>query len=394
MTDTSDGRRRTSGIGDGTTRRRLLAATGTAALVGNAGCLSSFLGDDGDASGGDGDDVEPGLIGSDRMGRDPPGGESMKEMPDLEGSLNLYSGRNSWLVGNLIDHIEGLYDGFTVDTRYNDATTLTNEIINAGSSSDADVFFTVNSGSLGQLADEDRTTNLPDDVQEKVPESYRPGDGSWIGTSGRARTVPFNTDTFDESDVPDDVMSFPDTDALAGEMGWAPSYGSFQAFVTAMRIMEGEDATRSWLEGMLDAGVSRYADELRVSEAVANGELSAGFANHYYIQRVLASDEDAPIATAFTDGDAGSIFNVAGAAVVDTASDEDLAANFVRHLLSAEAQEYFAIETFEYPLIPDVEPVGDLPTVDELNTPEDFDLTRLSELGPTIELMRNVGIQI
>jgi iron(III) transport system substrate-binding protein len=389
--DTEDGRRH-GAAGGLSTRRGFLAGTGVAGLAGTAGCLSSFLGG-GDGDGGDGN-AEPGLIGSSRMGRDAPGGETMEEMPDLEGSLTLYSGRHRWLVGNLIDHIEGLYDGFSVDPRYNDATTLVNEIENAGSSSDADVFYTVNAGSLGQLAEAGRTIALPDEVLEKVPESYRPDDGAWAGTSGRARTVPYNTSALSESDVPDDVMSFPDTDVLTGEMGWAPSYGSFQAFVTAMRIMEGEDATREWLNEMLDAGVSRYADEQRVSEAVANGEISAGFANHYYIQRVLASDDDAPLATAFTDGDAGAIFNVAGAAVVDTASDEDLAANFVRHLLSAEAQEYFAIENFEYPLIPEVEPVGDLPPVDELNTPEDFDLTRLSELEPTIELMRDVGIQV
>jgi iron(III) transport system substrate-binding protein len=87
------------------------------------------------------------------------------------------------------------------------------------------------------------------------------------------------------------------------------------------------------------------------------------------------------------------VFNVAGAAVVDTASDADLAANFVRHLLSAEAQDYFARSTFEYPLIPEVEPIGDLPSIDELDVP-DIDLSQLSNLEPTIDLMRDAGVQI
>jgi len=389
MTDhTADDRRRDESS-HRTNRRHFLAATGAAGLASTAGCLSSFLG----SGGGDGDDVEPGLIGSSRMGRDPPGGTSMKEMPELSGTLNLYSGRHEWLVGRLVEHIESLYDDFTVQPRYNDSSTLANEIVQAGGQSDADVFYTVNAGALGQLASEGRTAALPEDVLEKVDSAYRPDDGNWIGTSGRARTVPFNTNALSASDVPSDVMSFPDTDALAGEMGWAPSYGSFQAFITAMRILEGEDATRSWLQSMLDAGVTRYADEQRVSEAVANGEIRAGFANHYYIQRVKSSNESAPIKTAFTENDAGSIFNVAGAAVVDTASDQDLAANFVRHLLSAEAQEYFAIETNEYPLTEGVEPVGELPPIDEIDSP-DIDLTQLSDLGPTIDLMRDVGIQV
>lgn len=85
------------------------------------------------------------------------------------------------------------------------------------------------------------------------------------------------------------------------------------------------------------------------------------------------------------------MFNVAGAAVVDTATDEALASDFVRHLLSAEAQDYFARSTFEYPLVPDVDPIGDLPSIDELDVP-DIDLTELSDLEPTVDLMNDVGV--
>ena len=161
-----------------------------------------------------------------------------------------------------------------------------------------------------------------------------------------------------------------------------------------MRVLRGPEATKDWLQAMDDAGVERYGNEQLVAQAVADGEISLGFTNHYYVQRVLANDSDAPIATAFTRNDAGAIFNVAGAAVVDTAADRSLAENFVRHLLSAEAQEYFAVQTFEYPLVPDVEPVGDLPSVDELQPPQNFDLTKLSNLEPTLKLMRDVGIRV
>jgi iron(III) transport system substrate-binding protein len=143
---------------------------------------------------------------------------------------------------------------------------------------------------------------------------------------------------------------------------------------------------------MLDLGVQEYSDEFLVSQAVADGEISAGFANHYYIQRVLAGRPGAPISTAFTEGDAGSIFNVAGALTLDTADDDTLANNFVRHLLSAEAQDYFARETFEYPLVSGVEPVGRLPSIDELNPPEGVDLAELSDLEATIDLLREVGV--
>jgi len=361
-------------------RRRFLAGSAAVGAVAIAGCT----GDDGESA--EGTTSSIGQIGSGRAGRPAPGGTSITDLPDLEGELELYSGRNEFLVGELISFLDDTYPDFTPSVRYGGGSDLVNTIDTEGDGSPADVFYTVNAGNLGALADAGRTQTLSSEIQDTVSEEFRTD--QWVGTSGRARTVPFNTDAYSESEIPEDIMAFPEFD---GDLGWAPTYGSCQAFLTAMRIFEGEEATREWLQGVVDAGITPYADEFQVAQAVANGELDAGFTNHYYIQRVLDGSPSAPIDTAFTSGDAGAIFNVAGAAVVDTAPNPELAQNFVRHLLSAEAQEYFAVETFEYPLIPDVEPVGDLPTVDELDVPE-FDIAELSNVQETIDLMRDVGI--
>ena len=363
-------------------RRRFLAGSAAVGAVAVAGCT----GDDGESAETDTSDSPVGQIGSGREGRPAPGGTSIADLPDLEGELELYSGRNEFLVGELISFLDETYPDFTPSVRYGGGSDLVNTIDTEGDGSPADVFYTVNAGNLGALAEAGRTQTLSTEIQETVSEEFRTD--QWVGTSGRARTVPFNTNAYDDGDIPDDIMAFPEFD---GDLGWAPTYGSCQAFITAMRIFEGEAATREWLEGVVDAGITPYADEFQVSQAIANGELDAGFTNHYYIQRVIDGSPSAPIDTAFTSGDAGAIFNVAGAAVVDTAPNPELAQNFVRHLLSAEAQEYFAVETFEYPLISEVEPVGDLPTVDELDVPE-FDIAELSNVRATIDLMRDVGI--
>ncbi|EMA65792.1 iron ABC transporter substrate-binding protein [Halorubrum aidingense JCM 13560] len=370
-------------------RRRFLAATGALGVAGLAGCTGDDdSGSDGES--GDGDaEGSIGQIGSGRAGRDAPGGTSMSEMPDLSGELTVYSGRGEFLVGELIEYIEGLYDDFDLTVRYAGSTDHVNAIVNEGDGSPADVFYSVNAGSLGALADEGRTQSLSSDVTDMVRSEFRTD--QWIGTSGRARTVPYNTEAFSADDIPDDIMAYPEE--FAGTLGWAPSYGSCQAFVTAMRLIEGEDATLEWLESVVESGITSYPDEFAACQGVADGEVDAAFTNHYYIQRVLDGSAEASIDTAFTSGDAGAVFNVAGAAVVDTASDATLAENFVRHLLSAEAQDYFARSTFEYPLIPDVEPVGDLPTIDELDVP-DIDLTQLSDLEPTIDLMREAGVDV
>jgi iron(III) transport system substrate-binding protein len=366
---------------DGQSRRRFLATAGALGAVGIAGCNTGSETSDETSQ-------QLGQIGSVREGRELTG-TSMADMPDLEGELSIYSGRGEFLVGDLLSFIEELYDDFSIEPRYSGSTDLVNQIVTEGDGTQADVFYSVNSGALGALAEEGRTQTLPDDILELVRSEFHTDE--WIGTSGRARSIPFNTDAFDAGELPDDIMNYPEE--FDGDLGWAPSYGSCQAFLTAMRIIEGEEATREWLNGVLDAGIQSYPDEFVTCQAVADGEIDAAFTNHYYIQRVLDGDEDAPIATTFTEGDAGAVFNVAGAAVVDAADDTTLAQNFIRHLLSAEAQDYFARTTFEYPLIPDVEPIGDLPSIDELDVP-DIDLTELSDLEATVDLMREVGINI
>lgn len=375
---------------DGIDRRRLLATTGAVGVLGTSGCLGILgIGDEGGDGNGDATDSTVGQIGSGREGRGLPGGTSIADMPDLSGELTVYSGRGEFLVGELVSYIDDQYDDFDLTVRYGGSTDLVNTIINEGDGSRADVFYSVNAGSLGALADEGRTQSLSEEVTDMVRAEFRTD--QWIGTSGRARTVPYNTDEFSDDDLPDDVMAYPEE--FSGDLGWAPSYGSCQAFVTAMRLIEGEEATRDWLEAIVESGITSYPDEFAACQAIADGEIDAAFTNHYYIQRVLDGNPEASIATAFTSGDAGAVFNVAGAAVVDTASDATLAENFVRHLLSAEAQDYFARTTFEYPLIPDVEPIGDLPTIDELDVP-DVDLAQLSDLEPTIDLMRDAGVDV
>jgi len=364
-------------------RRRFLAGSAALGAVTLAGCTNLVGGGGSEETAG----TTVGQIGSGREGRDAPGGTPIAEMPDLEGELSIYSGRGEFLVGRLISFLDDTYPEFEPVVRYGSGTDLVNQILTEGAGTNADVFYTVDSGGLGTLAAEGRTRELPASITDLVREEFHTD--SWTGTSGRARSIPFNTDAYSDSEIPDDVMAFPEFD---GDLGWAPSYPSCQGFVTAMRQLEGDEATREWLEGVVEAGIQAYDDELRVSQAVADGELDAGFANHYYIQRILDGSPEAPVETAFTEGDAGSIFDVAGAAVIDEADDPDLAENFIRHLLSAEAQEYFAVETFEYPLIADVDPVGGLPTIDELDVP-DLRLAELSDVQSTIDLMREVGIE-
>ncbi|WP_435115213.1 extracellular solute-binding protein [Halolamina sp. C58] len=385
-------------------RRRLLGTLASAGLVGIAGCGggdgTATEGTPGDGTNtptqGGGDGSLGAELGEFRgsgvlaQGRDEIGGTRIEELPDLEGELTIYlGGGEGGLYRDLINKLENIYPDFSATPRVSGTADAANTIITEGSATPADVFWSVDAGSLAAVAAEDLTSELPSEVTDPVPDEFHPN-GEWVGTAGRARAIPYNTEALDESDIPDDVMDLPDS-GIAGNMGWGPTYGAFQAFITAMRIIEGEDATRQWLQGMVDAGITEYANEFFVANAVADGEIQAGFANHYYALRVQAARPNAPIDLAFTSGDAGALINVAGAAVLGPSPQQELARTFVRHLLSAEAQEYFATRAYAYPMIPGVPPVGDLPRIDELNPPE-FDLAKLSNIGPTVELMREVGV--
>ncbi|MFB6131526.1 MAG: extracellular solute-binding protein [Salinigranum sp.] len=391
-------------------RRRFLAVGGAAALAAVAGCTGGPGGGGGANSG-----TKTGTAGANGSGgtaagdveladfrgsgplvssRPPLSGTRMDDLPPLSGDLTIYlGGGEGGLYLDLLDLLNRKYPDFHPTPRAEPSAQLANTLIEetrGGRKSPADVFWAVDAGSLGVVADNDVTAKLPSDVTDAVPKNFRPGD-QWVGVAGRARSVPYNTDHFSKSDVPTSIDAFPGDDAFAGVMGWAPTYGAFQAFVTAMRVLEGEAKTKQWLNGMQAQKVSEYHDEFLVSNAVADGEVFAGFANHYYALRVKASRPDAPIDLAFTSNDAGALIDVAGAAVVEGTEKADLATNFVHHLLTAEAQEFFATRTFAYPTVEGVPPVGGLPPIDELNPP-DMDLAKLSDVKPTLGLMREAGV--
>ncbi|MEZ3116502.1 extracellular solute-binding protein [Halobaculum sp. MBLA0147] len=377
---------------DGSTRRRFLATAGVAAATGLAGC-NGLVGSDTSGS-----NAASGTVSFSDFRGSGPLVESRPEitapriadLPDLSGELTVYlGGGEGGLYRDLMALFERIYDDFTAVPNEGGTAEQANKLLTEGENTPADLFWSVDAGSLSVVADEGLTADLSGEALEGVPEAFHPND-QWVGTAGRARAVPYNTNQLSSDDIPESVMDFPDSPAVANGFGWAPTYGAFQAFVTAMRVLEGESATRSWLESMMGAA-TEYPDEFVTSNAVADGEIGAGFANHYYALRVRSARPDAPLDLAFTRGDAGALINVAGAALLEPSDNTELAETFVRHLLSAEAQEFFATRTFGYPTVEGVPPVGGLPSVGELEPPE-LELDKLSNLEPTLDLMREVGV--
>lgn len=306
------------------------------------------------------------------------------------GSLVIYSGRSEELVGPLVERFEE-ETGISVEIRYGDTAEMAAQILEEGSNSPADVYYGQDAGALGALANEGRLVELSDDVLSLVPDGLKDDEGRWVGTSARARVAVYNTEKLSEDDLPDSILDFTDPE-WSGRLGWAPTNGSFQAFVTALRVLEGEDGARAWLEGIQANRPKVFEGNSAIVEAVAAGEIDAGFVNHYYLYRYLAEDPDYPAANKiFGGGDPGGLVNVAGAGIVDTATNTAEAQAFIDFLLTEASQTYFAEETFEIPVVAGVSPVEGVPTIDELTLPE-IDLNQLDDLAGTLALLTDLGI--
>ena len=308
------------------------------------------------------------------------------------GDFTLYSGRNETLVGPLVEKYAE-ETGIAVDTRYGGTGELAATILEEGQDTPASLFFSQDAGALGLLADEGRFATLPSELFDRVEERFRDPEGRWVGVTGRARVLAYNVDTVAEDDLPASARDLIDP-AWSGRVGWAPENASFQAFITAFRLIDGEDAVRSWLEAMIANGAVNFGDSnISVVQAIANGEIDAGLVNHYYVYAVgREAGEDFPVANHFfAAGDPGSLINVAGIGLIEGADDADAALAFADYLLSDEAQEYFATETFEYPLIEGVAPPEGLVPLNEIGHP-DIQLGDLADLRGTLELLSEVGL--
>ncbi|WP_414544864.1 iron ABC transporter substrate-binding protein [Nostoc sp. CCY0012] len=309
---------------------------------------------------------------------------------ELENELVVYSGRNEKLIGELIKQFEQQTNA-KVQVRYGDTAELASAILEEGQNSPADVFFGQDAGALGALQKAGRTVQLPTSLLNQVDSAYRSPEGQWIGVTGRVRTVDYNTNLVKAEELPSSIFGFTDP-KWKGRIAWAPTNGSFQSFVTGLRVAEGEERAREWLEGIQANDPQVFPNNTSIVEALSRGEASVGFVNHYYLQRIKQDNPDVPVEHHFTE-DIGSLVNVAGVAILNTANHPNIAQRFVEFMLNENAQNYFASQTFEYPLAAGVEPKGNLKSLTQLQTQaKKIDLSNLNDLDNTLKLLQQVAV--
>ncbi|MAA72950.1 extracellular solute-binding protein [Pseudoalteromonas carrageenovora] len=310
---------------------------------------------------------------------------SVDDLPKLKGELTLYLGRGEGgLYENVLQAIQKRNPDFKLGIRRGPTAALANTIVAEAKAGvkRADIFWAVDSGAIGLVTDAGLAQKIPTDLSEQLQPQFRYKE--WAPVTGRIRTLPYNTSRLTKDQIPTSIMEIADSDL---SIGWAPAYASFQSFVTAMRILEGDDKTAKWLKKVQKRSKT-YAGELGVVMGVERGEVDIGFANHYYTLRLKSGKPDAKLDLAFTQNDAGCLVNASGVLALN---DDPLATNFMRYLLSKEVQGYLATEAYEIPLINNISQPDGLPSLANISPPK-IDLTQLADLRPTIDLMRNNGV--
>lgn len=305
--------------------------------------------------------------------------------------LVVYSGRGQDLIGPLLERFNE-ETGIPIAVRYGDSSDLALLLDEEGDATDADVVITQNPGAVAFLSERGRLATLDDDLLSLVEPRFESSTGTWVGLSGRQRVFVYNQDLIGEDELPESVFDLVEPE-WRGRFAVAPPNGSFQDFVSLMRLEAGDDATRDWLEGIVANDVRTYPNNNSIVDAVARGEVEFGLVNHYYNYRFLEEDPSLPSRNHVPQGDVGSMVIVSTASVVSGTDQPDAAEQLLRFLLSEEAQTYFTTETFEYPLVAGVAASPELPSLADQELPVvDFDALG-DELRSTVELIDASGLR-
>lgn len=323
---------------------------------------------------------------SDKSGKD--GKDVAKKTAD---ELVIYSGRNEELISPILAKLEKA-TGTKVQVRYGDSAELAAQILEEGDRTKAGLFFSQDAGALGALSQAKMLAKLPEKSLNKVDAAFRGGEDDWVGVSGRSRVIAYNPKQTPKA--PDSVHDLVKPE-WKGKVGYAPTNASFQAFVTGMRVLEGDESTLKWLKGLKANAAKQYPKNGAVLDAVDKGEISLGLINHYYwYEKVaeLGADKVNAKIHFLPGGDPGALINAAGVGVLKNGGQGAAAEKAVDFLLSDEAQTYFATETSEYPLASGVTgTVKDLPALASLKAPK-IDLGKLDSLQKTLEMLKEAGL--
>ncbi|EGS1684246.1 TPA: iron ABC transporter substrate-binding protein [Enterobacter cloacae] len=294
--------------------------------------------------------------------------------------------------------VKSWVDGFTKETgikvtlRNGDDSELGNQLVQEGSASPADVFLTENSPSMVLVDNAKLFAPLDAETLKQVPAEYRPAHGRWIGIAARSTVFVYNPEKLSEQQLPKSLMDLAKPE-WKGRWAASPSGADFQAIVSAMLALKGEQATLEWLKAM-KANFVAYKGNSTVMKAVNAGQIDGGVIYHYYRfvdQSKTGENSKNTKLYYFKHQDPGAFVSLSGGGVLASSKHKAQAEAFIKYITGKEGQDSLRTNNaFEYAVGVNAASNPKLVPLNELDAPKVEPSTLNSK--KVIELMTQAGL--
>jgi iron(III) transport system substrate-binding protein len=306
-------------------------------------------------------------------------------------TLTLYNAQHEDLMKLMVD-------GFTKETgikvrmRSGEDPEMANQIVQEGPASPADVFVTENSPAMTLVGAEKLFSQVAADTAAQVPAQYRASDNAWVGFAARSTVLAYNSKQLPAARLPASIMDLA-APQWKGKVGVAAGGADFQAIVSAVLALKGENATAGWLKG-LKANAKVYEGNSAVMKAVNAGQIQTGLIYHYYWyqDRAESGANSANVEQHFFGHkDPGAFVGVSGAGVLKSSKHQAEAQQLVKYLTGQNGQQILAgSSALEYSVSTQVPTNPKLKPLSQLDAPN-VDIANLN--GPkVIALMQQAGL--
>jgi iron(III) transport system substrate-binding protein len=315
-----------------------------------------------------------------------------------DGEVNIYSYRQP-------DLIKPVLDAFTKETGIKTNVLfldkgLVERIKAEGENSPADVILTIDISRLTEAKDGGVVQPLKDaKIDANIPANFRDPDGDWFGLTTRGRVVYASKERVAQNDITYEELADP---KWKGKICMRDGQHSYNiGLIASMIAHDGAEATEKWLTGLKNNLVRKPdGNDRSQAKAIWAGECDLALGNTYYVGLMLTDTKEpeqkqwaGAIKVLFPNAkDRGTHVNVSGMALAKYAPDKENAIKLMEFLSSKEAQQIYAEQVFEYPVLPGAEPSAIVKSFGEIH-PDKLPLTDVAKYRKQAsELVDKVGL--
>jgi iron(III) transport system substrate-binding protein len=313
------------------------------------------------------------------------------------GSVNVYSFRQPELLAPLFEKFTA-ETGIEVKTLFADKG-LIERMEQEGALSPADVLMTADVGRLVLAAEKGLAQPVASEtIKSQVPAAMRDTGDQWFGLTMRARVVYASKERVKQDSISYEELADP---KWKGKICTRPGNHPYNlGLIAAVIAHKGKEATKQWLTGLkANLAVKPSGNDREQAKGVFAGECDLAIANTYYMG-LMQTNEKQPEQKQWAESarilfpsspDIGTHVNISGMMLTKTAPNKDNAIKLMEFLASAEAQELYANQNFEYPVNPALKPS---PVVQAWGsfTPDSLNLAEIAKLEKeALQLVDEVG---